>query len=209
MKNNKLELVDETGLNEAQRTQASILHKKYPHIVKIHTELRQGEQKLKNKWFSFCEALRSPEVGVQMNSREMSLFLRSLGESYSRASEIIRVVSVDDDTWNKYKTNVIGFKATLRIARKGLDQGEVPAGGEGDEGETAASAQTEPAVTKTDTDNHLPDSCVAYATSLYNQMITEKIALGKYVHGYAAITGNDALVFEVTIKVSKKSKTAI
>lgn len=117
-KTNELELVGpDTGLTKEQLIQANELHTKFPAIVAAYKKVKEQENNLRGKWFSLCEKLREPGEGVTLNSREMGLILRALGEPKSRVSEIIKVVSVDDKVWAQYKANVVGFRAVLQLAR--------------------------------------------------------------------------------------------
>lgn len=126
MSSKKLVLVSEdTGLTPAQLTEAHELHAKFPAIVLAHKKVKEQEQNLRGKWLSLCEKLREPGNGVVLDAKQMTLILRGLGENKSRASEIVRVVSVDDDVWAKYKANVIGFRAVLAIARGKATEVEV------------------------------------------------------------------------------------
>jgi len=127
-KNTKLEtsfelVTDDTGLTKEQLVQAHELHAKFPAIVAAYTKVKEQENNLRGKWLTLCERLREPGDGVTLNSREMNLILRGLGEPKSRVSEIIKVVSVDDKVWAQYKANVIGFRAVLKLAR-GKDDAE-------------------------------------------------------------------------------------
>jgi len=117
-KTTELELVGpDTGLTKEQMVQANELHAKFPAIVAAYKKVKEQENNLRGKWFSLCERLREPGDGVTLNSREMGLILRGLGEPKSRVSEIIKVVSVDDKVWAQYKANVVGFRAVLQLAR--------------------------------------------------------------------------------------------
>jgi len=126
-------VTDDTGLTKEQLVQAHELHAKFPAIVAAYTKVKEQENNLRGKWLTLCERLREPGDGVTLNSREMNLILRGLGEPKSRVSEIIKVVSVDDKVWSQYKANVIGFRAVLKLAR-GNDDAETPA--ETNEGES-------------------------------------------------------------------------
>jgi len=117
-KTTELELVGpDTGLTKEQLMQANELHTKFPAIVAAYKKVKEQENNLRGKWFALCERLREPGDGVTLNSREMNLILRGLGEPKSRVSEIIKVVSVDDKVWAQYKANVVGFRAVLKLAR--------------------------------------------------------------------------------------------
>lgn len=117
-KTTELELVGpDTGLTKEQMMQANELHAKFPAIVAAYKRVKEQENNLRGKWFTLCERLREPGDGVTLNSREMGLILRGLGEPKSRVSEIIKVVSVDDKVWAQYKANVVGFRAVLQLAR--------------------------------------------------------------------------------------------
>jgi len=121
-KTTELELVGpDTGLTKEQLLQANELHTKFPAIVQAYKKVKEQENNLKGKWLTLCERLREPGQGVTLNSREMTLILRALGEPKARVSEIIRVVSVDDAVWAKYKAQVVGFRAVLALARKSDD----------------------------------------------------------------------------------------
>lgn len=117
-KTTELELVGpDTGLTKEQMLQANELHAKFPAIVAAYKKVKEQENNLRGKWFALCERLREPGEGVTLNSKEMGLILRGLGEPKSRVSEIIKVVSVDDKVWAQYKANVVGFRAVLQLAR--------------------------------------------------------------------------------------------
>jgi len=133
-KTTELELVGpDTGLTKEQLLQANELHTKFPAIVQAYKKVKEQENNLKGKWITLCERLREPGNNITLNAREMNLILRGLGEPKSRVSEIIKVVSVDDNVWNQYKAQVIGFRAVLQIARAKEEptaEAETPEGGE-------------------------------------------------------------------------------
>lgn len=145
-KTTELELVGpDTGLTKEQLVQANELHTKFPAIVQAYKKVKEQENNLKGKWITLCERLREPGQGVTLNSREMTLILRALGEPKSRVSEIIRVVSVDDKVWAQYKAQVIGFRAVLQLARgKPADTAEELASEEASENGTDAEAKHRP-----------------------------------------------------------------
>lgn len=107
----------DTGLTKEQQIQAAELSAKFPQLEIAYKKVKQQEENLRGKWFHFCDLLREPSKSAKLNGREMTLLLLSFGERKQRATEIIKVVSVDDDVWAKYKANVIGFKAVLQLAR--------------------------------------------------------------------------------------------
>jgi len=113
-----LELVaPDSGLSEGELNFAKELIAKYPRVSVAYKEVKAGEEKLKGKWLGLCEALRDPKDGIRLNGREMTLLLKGLGERKQRITEIVKVVSVDDALWEKYKQGILGFRAVLQIAR--------------------------------------------------------------------------------------------
>jgi len=143
-----LELVaNDTGLTQVELVQANEYFTKFPSIVAAHKAVKQQENNLKGKYFTLCERLREPAEGVTLNTKEMTLILRALGEPKSRASEIAKVVSVDDKVWEGYKKQVLGFRAVLAIARgKTVEPTSAePAENDGEAGETPEpNAKTKP-----------------------------------------------------------------
>lgn len=126
-----LELVaPDTGLSESELNFAKELIVKYPAVGVAYKEVKLGEEKLKGKWLRLCEALRDPKDGTRLNGREMTLLLKGLGERKQRITEIVKVVSVDDALWAKYKQGILGFRAVLQIARNPELPPEPPAEGE-------------------------------------------------------------------------------
>lgn len=109
----------ETGLDDAQFAIACELHQKFPQIALRQKEVNEAEKKLTGKYFRLCEAIREPGEGQKLNGKEINLLLLSMGYPKSRASEMRKVIEVSDEVWEKYKQNVIGFRAVLAIARSG------------------------------------------------------------------------------------------
>jgi len=135
----------DSNLNESELKYALELQKKAPHIVKAHAAVGKAMSSLRGKWLDLVEACRETVDGVTPNGRELSLLLRSLGESRSRVSEIVKVSTVDQATFDRYKAGLIGFKAVLRIARGNI---ETPPAAPGDAEPEAEAEGTESKPTK-------------------------------------------------------------
>lgn len=203
-KSNELELVNpDTGLTKEQMIQAAELHAKFPAIVKAYEKVKEQENNLRGKWFSLCERLREPGEGVTLNSREMTLILRGLGEPKSRVSEIIKVVSVDDKVWAQYKANVVGFRAVLKLAR---------CKDEATEGETTETPETEGAADKPKDKpviktlpKVLQDMLVQYLGA--NAALMEPTGKGFYEFTYATSINSHGRKFTVAIEVDDIAKT--
>lgn len=201
-KTTTLELVaDDTGLTKEQMLQAHELHAKFPAIVAAYTKVKEQENNLRGKWLTLCERLREPGDGVTLNSREMTLILRGLGEPKSRVSEIIKVVSVDDKVWADYKANVIGFRAVLKLARAKDDA--TPPEGES-EGQAEGDKPKDKPVIKT-----LPPT---YANIIANALADdpkqfEPTGKGYYELVYVTPFGSHGRKFTVTIEVDDIAKS--
>jgi len=195
-----LEVIEiNTGLSTEQLTQAKELHTKFPAIVTAYKRVKEQENNLRGKWFTLCERLRNPAEGVTLNSREMNLILRGLGENKSRVSEIIKVVSVDDKVWSDYKANVIGFRAVLQLART-KEEPEAP---EGTEETAPEQGKKDKPIVKT-----VPPT---YANTLANALADdpkqfEPTGRGYYELVYVAAFGNHGRKFTVTIEVDDIAK---
>jgi len=138
-----LQVVLFNGLSEQQMKFALELASKHPSISREAKSVLAAEGEIKDKYFNLCDEIRKSGL----NARELTLILQAEGFHKVRISEIKRVVSVDDDTWEKYRRKDFGFKATLKIARDGsqnvAEAGDV--GGESSgEGSESGSASPKP-----------------------------------------------------------------
>jgi len=164
----------DTGLTKEQLIQAAELAGKYPQLEIAYRQVKQQEQTLRGKWFHFADTLRD----AKLNSREMTLLLLSFGERKQRASEIIKVISVDDKVWAKYKAAVIGFKAVLAIARTPeLAEGEAVA-----EEETKADDEKSKPVYRT-----LPDATRTAIHEALDAVKAELVPTGKGYYAFASL----------------------
>lgn len=188
----------DTGLTQVQRVQAQELSDKFPQIAIAYKKVKEQENNLRGKWFSFCDLLREPSKSAKLNGREMTLLLLSLGERKQRATEIIKAISVDDDVWAKYKANVIGFKAILQIARHG--EAESPAGSAEAENdtETPPAPEKDKPVIKT-LPKVLQDMLAEYLGA--NVAIMEPTGKGYYEFSYASTVNGHGRKFTVAIEV--------
>jgi len=110
-----LQLVNDHGLSEQQLKFAAELSAKFPVIAEEAKRVLTAEAEIKDKYFTLCDEVRKSGL----NSRELTLLLQSTGFHKVRISEIKKVISVDDETWEKYRRKEFGFKATLKLARGG------------------------------------------------------------------------------------------
>lgn len=113
----ELEVIN-NGLDAEQLVISNDLQTQYPNIVEAYKKVKHQESLLKGKWLHLCEQLRQPATGKTLSAKEMTILLRGLGENKSRVSEIVRVVSVDDEIWRQYKEKLIGFRAVLQLSRE-------------------------------------------------------------------------------------------
>lgn len=134
-------LVPDT-LTESEKTFGLELQAKYPEVVAAAQAVASEEQTMARKYFQLADALRK----TGLNGREMTLLMASLGYRKQRITEIKKAISVADDVWEKYKGNVIGFKAVLAIARAPVPapvpaSPPVPGEGEGEPSPTPSPAR--------------------------------------------------------------------
>jgi len=100
-------------LTESEKQYGLELQAKFPEVVAAAADFANLEQTAARKYFTLADSLRR----TGLNGRELGILLASLGYRKQRVTEIKKAISVSDDVWNKYKANVIGFKAVLAIAR--------------------------------------------------------------------------------------------
>lgn len=202
MKSVELTLVSpDTNLTKEQQIQAAELSAKFPQLEIAYKKVKQQEENLRGKWFHFCDLLREPSKTQKLNGREMTLLLLSFGERKQRATEIIKVVSVDDTVWAKYKANVIGFKAVLQIAR-------APATTETPETPEAETPETPEAETTRPLYRTLPDATRTAIHEALDAVKAEMVPTGKGYYAFASlVTINDhGRKFTVKIEVEDIAK---
>lgn len=105
-------LVTDT-LSESEKKFGLELQAKFPDVVAAAAAVAAEEQTMARKYFNLADALRK----TGLNGRELTLLMASLGYRKQRITEIKKAISVADDVWQKWKDNVIGFRAVLAIAR--------------------------------------------------------------------------------------------
>lgn len=130
-------IVVDDSLTEPERKYGLELQAKFPDVVRAASAVADQEQAMARKYFNLADSLRR----TGLNGREMSLLMASLGYRKQRITEIKKAISVSDDVWEKYKANVIGFRAVLAIARAPAP--ETPAQSEDSSSDGAADGPTQ------------------------------------------------------------------
>jgi len=188
------------ALSDAQLTQAADLHRQFPEISRLYSEAKKQEAKLRGKWFALCDSLRHPADGVSLNSKDMTLLLLSLGEHKARVSEIVRVASVNDESWDQYKQGVIGFRAVLAIARTAVIPEGGDGGGGGGDGDGPEKKPRKGKETFT-----VPQDVAAVLLEAFGLLIQKEMVIpGPYAWSYETTAGKVTKVVDVSFVVTNK-----